>query len=175
MIKTDYDEIVSMLAQGQLDALETAAVIVDDFPQGKDAFVQRHWITNAIDLGCFAAVEWMIGKGVTLIFRDAEGYTPLHSCIEREKSDRYDMMAVLIKAGADCTAHGINDWTPLHMAAMRDDRPAMKMLIDAGADVSRRTRIDDYATPAEEARALGHHASADFIDKYAAGRYPFND
>ena len=49
---------------------------------------------------------------------------------------------------------GVNDWTPAHMAAARDDVEALRVLVAHGADVSIRTTIDGYATPLEEARNL---------------------
>ena len=57
-------------------------------------------------------------------------------------------------------AYGVNGWTPLHMAAGYGDLPALEVLLNAGADPTIKTEIDDYLTPAEEARKLGQHAAA---------------
>ncbi len=171
----DVYEIIDRMRPDDTGGLDEVAEIFEHFPHGQDSHIERHWITHAIDVGSLAAVRWVIGKGVDLRFRDDEGYTVLHSCLERERSHRHEIFAALIEAGADVNAEGVHFWTPLHMAAIKDDRKAMKMLMDAGADPTRRTPIDNYATPAEEARRLGHAASADFIERYAAGRYPYND
>lgn len=172
---SDHAEIDRRLKHGNRGLLEEVAQIIDGFPDGTDGAYSRHWITNAVDIGAAETVRWMIERGVELRFRDGEGYTPLHSCIDRKRGDRHEVLALLIEAGADVNAEGVHTWTPLHQAAIRDDQRAMKMLLDAGADPLRRTTIDNYATPAEEARRLGHAASADFIERYTADRYPFND
>src|SRR4051794_7158931 len=131
---SDYDEIMKCLSGDDIEALEELARIVDGFPAGKDDFIQRHWITNAIDCGNTKVVRWMLKKGAPVIFRNDEGYTVLHSAIERQTPDKYEIMQVLIDGGADVNAHGVNDWTPAHMAAVRNDVEALRILYDAGAD-----------------------------------------
>jgi ankyrin repeat protein len=157
---SDYDDIMKSIMAGDVKALEDLTQLVDDFPTGKDDFISRHWITNGIDCGTSEVVAWMLSKGAPVVFRDDEGYTVLHSAIEREKPDKYELIRLLIDAGADINAHGVNDWTPAHMAAVRNDVEALRILHSAGADFSITTRIDDYATPLEEARNLGGAAEA---------------
>jgi hypothetical protein len=117
----------------------------------KQPFVSRHWITNAIDCGTKEVVAWMLSMGAPVLFHDEEGFTVLHSAIDRGKPDRLEIMAMLLEAGADINARGINDWTPAHHAAVRNDVEALKFLVESGADLTIRTRIDEYATPLEEA------------------------
>lgn len=157
---SDYDDIMKPLMAGDVSALEAISSNVDDFPCGKDHFVSRHWITNAIDCGTKEVVAWMLSKGAPVVFRDDEGYSVLHSAIESERPDRIEIMAMLLEAGADVNAHGINDWTPAHHAAARNDVEALKLLVESGADLSIRTRIDEYATPLEEAEILGNSPEA---------------
>jgi uncharacterized protein len=157
---SDYDEIMKLIMAGDINALEDVAKIVIDFPKGQDDFIRRDWITNAIDCGNAEVVKWMLDKQVPINFRNDEGYSVLHSVIEREQPDKYEIMKMLIKAGADVNAKGINDWTPAHMAAVRDDVEALKILHQTGADFTIRTIIDGYATPLEEAIALGRSAKA---------------
>ena len=64
---------------------------------------------------------------------------------------------------------GVNDWTPAHMAAARDDVDALRVLVAHGADLSIRTEIDDYATPLEEARNLGKLNAL----RYLSSRLPY--
>lgn len=163
MIKDEYGEVIAILRRGDLDELNSTCDLVEEFPIGKDRFIHRHWITNAIDCGSFTTVEWMINKGVELKFKDDEGFTPLHSCINRTLPGKYEILDLLISAGADVNAYGVNDYTPLHLAAVTDDRNAMQSLLNSGADTSKRTRIDGLATAEEEARILGHHDSANFL------------
>ena len=154
MIPNDYNYFIEVLQSGSCDDLEELASLEEDFPQGKDGRVMRHWITNAIDCGSQEAIRWILGKKVDLIFCDDEGYTVLHSAMERDKDDRYEVMELLLKFGADINLKGINDWTPAHMAAAKNDVTALKIFVKYGADLSIRTDIDDYATPLEEARIL---------------------
>jgi ankyrin repeat protein len=157
---SDYDDIMEPLMAGDVTALEEIASIVEGFPSGKDDFVSRHWITNAIDCGTKEVVAWMLSKKVPVVFRDDEGCTVLHSAIDREKPDRFEIIRMLLEAGADINAHGFNDWTPAHQAAVRDDVESLKILVEAGADLSIQTRIDNYATPLEEAEILGKSPNA---------------
>lgn len=165
-LKREWLEICDFLASGNISDLEFAADVVDGFPHGKDGFIQRYWIVHAIDCGSIESIEWMIEKNVDLRPVGTDGYPPVVSCVERETQDRYQILERLIRAGADIDERGINGWTPLHLAALREDEHAMQMLLDAGADRSKRTDCDDNATAEEEARAMGHEISASFIASY---------
>lgn len=162
----EYQEIMRALADGTLEDFKMIAQAVEGFPHGVDDVVGRHWIINAIDCGSLAAVAWMLRKGVSVNFCDDEGFTVLHSCIDRDLLGKYEILRLLIAAGADLDAKGFNDWTPLHRAAARDDMTALKILLDAGADRTVRTGIDDCATPAEEAKMLGRYGAAKFIEDF---------
>jgi ankyrin repeat protein len=74
-----------------------------------------------------------------------------------------------LNAGASVNLKGINDWTPAHMAAARDDVKALRIFIRFGADLSIRTNIDEHATPLEEARNLGKRNAAKFLEDYSNG------
>ena len=141
--------------------------LIEDFPKGRDSYLGRSWIRHAVDCGSIASIEWMLSKGVDLASDDNEGYTPLHSALERPESDRYAVVELLLKRGAPIDAHGINDWTPLHMAAVREDIKALELLLRFGADPTVRTRIDHYATPLEEARNLDKQKAVQFLEKLA--------
>ena len=73
---------------------------------------------------------------------------------------------MLLKHGALTQIRGIKDWTPLHMAAAINDVQAAKLLLKYEADPTARTRIDDYATPLEEARALGSHEVVRYLENH---------
>lgn len=163
-MSSEYDYLLGLLKSGDITRLEEAANVIDDFPGGCDDFIGSRWIINAIDLGCLQSIEWMLDKGVDLAFRGDDGYTPLLSAIDRGSDDRYAVMRLLIDHGAPLNKRGINDWTPLHLAAAREDVPALKLLIEAGADPRVKTRIDDYRNPLQEARALGWQASVAYLE-----------
>lgn len=164
----NYLHIIHILAADDERQFDELAMLLDDFPGGTDDYLGRRWIRNAVDCGSAKAVEWMLKHAVDLTFRDEEGYTVLHAALERSKPDRYSILALLLAHGAPVNAHGINDWTPAHMAAAREDIEALKLLIGHGADLSIRTRIDDYETPLEEARSLGRTAAVRFLEELQA-------
>ncbi|NNE44994.1 MAG: ankyrin repeat domain-containing protein [Gemmatimonadetes bacterium] len=73
-------------------------------------------------------------------------------------------MELLLTHGTDPNQRGLNDFTPLHYAAHRNDRASVELLLARGADPSLRTRIDDRETAAEAARAQGYGDLADFLE-----------
>jgi ankyrin repeat protein len=105
----------------------------------------------------------MLKNGVNLNVPDPSNETLLHLALERPITDRYQVLEILLKHGAPVNGHGVNDWTPTHMAAVYEDIEALKLLIDYGADLTISTNIDEYATPLEEARNLGKHRSVEFL------------
>ena len=159
-----YQRGLDVLASGDPEGLQALGQELVGFPHGEDPYVGRRWITNAIDVGSKEAVRWMLRQAVDLKFRDDEGYTPLHSAIDREQPDRHEVLDMLLAAGAPINLKGINDWTPAHMAAARDDVDALRLLVRYGADLTIRTDIDDYATPLEEARNLGKLAATKYLE-----------
>ena len=160
----EYCHLIDLLAEGNINLLEEAEKIIDSFPVGVDDYVGRHWITNAIDCGSLKSVKWILSRNVDLSFRDDEGYTPILSAIDREQPDKYEIIQLLIDHGAPINKKGINDWTPLHMSAAREDIEALKLLVRNGADLTIRTEIDDYATPLEEAKNLKKQRSVEYLE-----------
>lgn len=159
-----YQRVMAALASEGPEQWDAIAADLPGFPDGLDDVVHRRWIVNALGTGSAASVRWMVNKGVDLDFRDDEGYTPLHAVIERAAADRYELLDLLLGAGAPVNRQGVNDWTPAHMAAARDDVEALRILVRYGADLSIRTEIDQYATPLEEARHLGKSKAARYLE-----------
>lgn len=160
----DYLRMLEVLKSGSVADLEAEALRDPQFPAGADSYAGRRWIINAIDCGSPQCIKWMLQKGVDLDFRDEQGYTSLHSALERSADDRAEVLKLLLQAGAPINRKGINDWTPAHMAAARDDVDALRTLVEHGADLSIRTEIDDCATPLEEARNLRKMNAVRFLD-----------
>jgi ankyrin repeat protein len=168
----EYDKIMDCLTNGTAEEWERLSMQIPDFPHGSDHFIHREWIINAIDCGSLASVKWMLSKKVNLHFIDNEGYSVLHSCIERDNADKYEILQLLIDGGADVNvgneleSMAINSWTPLHLAAARNDLDAIKILLENGADSSLKTIIDNYCNAEQEATILGQNETADFIRNY---------
>lgn len=153
-----------LLLAGDLAGLQEAAVLVEGFPQGMDSWGHA-WIGRAVDVAPWAVIAWMIETGVGL---EVAGEPPVMRAIDRSAGlwpdpDRHEILRRLIAAGAPLQARGMNDGTALHLAGLRGDLVALEILLAAGADRRARTCIDGYATPEEEARALGQPVAADLL------------
>jgi len=159
-----YLRAMSVLRSGSVQELEGLEREIDGFPDGVDPYVGVRWILCAIDAGSTESIRWLLGRGVELSFRDEQGYTPVLAALERQHDDRLEVLELVLRAGAPVNLKGINDWTPAHMAAARDDVDALRVLVAHGADLSIRTQIDDYATPLEEARNLGRVNAVRFLE-----------
>ena len=156
----EYEQIMALIIAGDIDKLAEIARTVEGFPKGTDRFLGRHWITNAIDCGTASAVKWMIERDAPVNYREDEGETALLAVIDRKGPDKYEIMQMLIDAGADINAKGYMDFAPAHRAASRNDVQALRILHNAGADFSIRTNIDIYATPLEEAEFMDRSPEA---------------
>ncbi len=163
----EYDKAVEALQLGSDERLEELAGEIADFPMGVDSFIHRRWIINAIDMGSVGSIAWMLSKGIDLNFRDDDGYTALHSALERSVADRHHVLRLLLAAGAPVNRNGIHGYTPAHFAAAKGDVEALRLLIDHGADLSIRTEIDKYATPLEVARFRGRNDVVQFLESIA--------
>ena len=163
----DYDYALGILRSGQEAQLAELEQLLDGFPYGIDDFIGRRWIINAIDCGSRASVNWMLSRGVDLSFEDEEGYTVLHAAIECSLSDKHEIIELLLQHGASVSAHGVNDWTPAHMAVARDDLETLRLLTQFGADLTIRTRIDHYETPLELAKRLKNANAVQFLEHSA--------
>jgi ankyrin repeat protein len=152
-----YDAVCPTLGAGSPEIWEKLRAEWPGFPEGRDDFLGYTWLSLAVCSGNLAEVAWILGlgKGAEVSILERNGYTPLHSAIDWEDADsKYEIMRLLIEAGADLNTHGFNDWTPAHLAAARNDLRALRIVCEAGADLSVRTRIDWYATPLEELEQL---------------------
>ena len=163
----EYLRALALLRSGTAADLDALARELEGFPDGDDPYMGSRWILHAIGAGSSEAVRWMVDRGVELDFLGLDGYTPVHSVLERARDDRLELLDFLLRAGAPVNRRGVNDWTPAHKAAASDDVAALRVLVAHGADLSIRTAIDDCATPLEEARNLGKLAAVKYLERVA--------
>lgn len=71
----------------------------------------------------------------------------------------------LLQIGADPNQRGINDCTPLHIAAAARDQLSIQILLEAGADPNLPTRIDEFETPLDIARTAGLTDIEDMLER----------
>lgn len=67
-----------------------------------------------------------------------------------------------------CAEYRRFNYTPLHMAVSEDNLQAVKILLQAGADPSLRTRIDECETPGEMAEKAGYREIAELLARHGA-------
>lgn len=166
----DFSDLYQAMCDGDLVTLEAAAAL-SDFPHGVDDFVGRHWLTNAVDAGNLATVQWVLSKGVAPTYHDGEGRSALTSTLEMERGfigdNRTDtsipsqktpyVLAVidaLCDAGTDVNQSLTLDDTALHQAAMFSSVEVVRHLLARGADPL--AICDDYVgrTPAGIAKGF---------------------
>ena len=142
--------------RGDLDALKRLLGNPPDFPncRGPRA-VGEIVLEYAIYHSPLAFVRALLELGAEANYGDPAGFPSLIAAISTDRADRYEIVELLLDFGANTQQRGVNDYTPLHYAAARNDVRVIKLLLSRGADSSARTGIDDYTTPLEEAENRG--------------------
>ncbi|WDI30817.1 ankyrin repeat domain-containing protein [Hyphococcus flavus] len=165
-MRSESDKLLCLFRDGAPDDWTDFSNEEKSFPQGNDS-TGVPWIIEIVSCGSPECVRWAIEHEVELKFRAKTGDTVLHACIERKKSaSKYEILSILITAGADIDLTGYNGWAPLHLAAVRNDMRSAEILLDAGADKFLRTTIDDCATAEEEAISAGNKDLARYIREF---------
>lgn len=100
-------------------------------------------------------------------YGEHDGFPSLLAAIAADREDRYDLIQLLLRFGADIQQRGVNDYTPLHYAAARNDARIVELLLSHGADPTAKTRIDDFTTPQEEAERRGFSELAQILKQAA--------
>jgi ankyrin repeat protein len=117
-----------------------------------------------------AAARLLVARGAD-VHAVAHGLAPIHSAAARgaltpaddDGTARVAVVEVLLDAGADPDAAQAGGLRAVHAAAANGDRAVIALLRARGADVTART--DDGRTAADIARARGHTALADEIER----------
>jgi ankyrin repeat protein len=159
----DYDYVLEILKSGSEDQLKELELLIDGFPCGIDIY-GRQWIITAIENGSLASVAWMLSRGIDLTIPNEKNYSIIHEILDHSVINRYELLNLMLKHGAPINDQASNDWTPAHWAAVNEDIDALELLVRYGADLTIRTRIDNYATPLEEARTLRKARAVQFLE-----------
>lgn len=149
--------------RGDLEALRSA---VDDpavIPNGRMPDAIGRCLVYAIYWSPLAFIQTLLDLGADPNAPVDDGFPPLIAALTKtrdepgslKRTDVDEVLRLLLAHGADPNQRGINDYTPLHMAVAERNAAALRILLDAGADPSLRTRIDEYETALEMATAAG--------------------
>lgn len=154
---------------GDLDALR--AELGDDpgFPDVIAHPAIGACLTYAIYHAPLELIAQLLDIGADPNWPADDGFPPLIAaltCSEQApgttpRDDVHEIVQLLLAHGADTAQRGVNDYTPLHLAAAHGDLPVVETLLAHGADADAMTRIDDYEKPLEVAVAAGHASVVD--------------
>lgn len=155
--------------RGNLEALKAALGNPPDFPNCRGPVgVGEVVLEYAIYWSPIGFVRALLELGANPNYGDDAGFPALLAALSTERSDKRELIQLLLSFGADIERRGLNDWTALHMAVARGDLDAILLLLERGADPHARTRIDDCSTPLEDAERLGRTDIAGLLRRYAS-------
>jgi ankyrin repeat protein len=155
-----YMALEAAMRIGDLDGARSALGDDPAFPNVNDPYTDTPLLALALHWAPPGTVAELLRLGADPNFVALDGFPSLVLVLLHGRDDRYQLLELLLDAGAALDRRGLNDWTPLHAAASRDDAEAIAMLLAAGADPSLRTSIDEQMTALEEAESYGNLRAA---------------
>jgi len=99
-------------------------------------------------------------------YRDDNGFPSLLAALSTDREERYEIVELLLAFGANIQQRGMNDYTPLHYAAAKNDVRMIELLLSRGADPNARTGIDHFTTPLEEAESRQFSKAAQVLRRF---------
>jgi uncharacterized protein len=158
-----FRKIDAAFLAGDLAALRAAVDDPDLVPNGPMPLAIGPCLEYAIYHSPLPFIRTLLENGADPNPADHAGFPPLMAALScsrpqpgaRGRADVAEIIQLLLSFGADPNQRGLNDYTPLHMAAGEGNLRAVEILLEAGADARLRTRIDDYETPRELAEKAG--------------------
>lgn len=159
-----------------LEAVEDPAVV----PNGPMPLTIGSCLEYAIYHSPIAFIRTLLEMGADPNPADHIGFPPIIAALSCSnprpgapgRPDVASIISLLIEFGSDVNQRGVNDYTPLHMAVAERNAAAVRILLDAGADPTLRTRIDEYETPREMAEHAGLTEIRDMLAGAESRRRP---
>ena len=151
---------------GDYEKLKELAGNTANFPDCEISRSFGHCLEYAIYHSPIPMIKKLLRNGADPNYKDHAGFPSIIAALSTDRGDIKEIITLLVKHGVDINQHGHNDWTPLHWAAAHNNVDMIKHLLKLGADPNIKTRIDDYATPSEEARTLGCINAANYLEEY---------
>ncbi len=110
-------------------------------------------------------IRQLLELGANANYTDHAGFPSLIAALSTDRSDKAEIVELLLSHGANIQQVGQNGYTPLHWAAADDDSAMIELLFKHGADPAAKTAVDDYTTPLEEAENFGREKAAAALRK----------
>lgn len=157
-------QIHKAFTSGDFEMLSNLAGEIPGFPNCHLSSGLGHCLEYAIYHSPLAFIKELLEMGAKPGYNDHAGFPCIIAALSSDRNDVTSIIDLLLDNGADINQRGVNDWTPLHYAAVNDDVSMVKYLLRKGADPTLKTRIDDCVTPLEEARILGSTKVIDILE-----------
>jgi ankyrin repeat protein len=171
-----FKKIDDAFRAGDLAALRAAVDDPDRVPNGPMPLAIGPCLEYAIYHSPLPFIRTLLEIGADPKPSGHAGFPPLIAALSCSRPrpgapgrpDVADILALLLSFGADPNQRGINDYAALHMAVSERHLPAVRLLLEAGADPRLRTRIDDCETPREMAESAALHEIAALLAAHEA-------
>jgi ankyrin repeat protein len=151
----DHLSIERALRAGRLADLPRSITEQPSYPKVRDTYTWTPLIILAISWAPVQCVRELVSAGADVNVQVDDGFPAVLNAVMSARDDRLELVRALVELGADLDARGVNGWTALHAAASMNDVAMVQLLVQSGADVTATTRVDDDATPLEEAERAG--------------------
>lgn len=155
----DYLHLLESLRNSDLEGVRLALSDPADWADARETFTNNNVMSLALIESSVAFVRELLDLGADANYEDLGGFPSLLTVLSGDRPEEYELLELLLARGADIQRRGINGYTPLHMAASKNDDRAIALLLAHGADPAARTHVDYDETPFEVARR-GQHVKA---------------
>jgi len=157
--------------RGDLDALKRLIGNPPDFPNCRGPLgVGKIVLEYAIYHSPPSFVRALLELGADPNYADHAGFPSLIAAQSTKRPERYEILELLLSFGAHVEQRGVNDYSPLHYATVKNDLRMIELLLAHGADPHAKTRIDEFTSSIEEAENRKFSQAAQLLKKSEKGQ-----